>query len=157
MKEEGIRMAGYFDPDVPTIDSFPTLPRLRRSNMVNPTTPTFLSDPEAPPPTKPVVYSPVPTIRTSKGLDPASCLGAGLGSLELCIGIESILSAVNLQVLELKCVNQPVSKSMIAEEQQWKLVGSIAERDAVMGILSLKSHTVFDGVDGKSGGVWRGK
>lgn len=29
--------------------------------MDRPTTPTFLSDPEAPLPTKPVVYSPVPT------------------------------------------------------------------------------------------------
>lgn len=43
------------------MDRFPTLPRLRRSKRVNPTTPTFLSDLEAPPPTKPVVYSPVPT------------------------------------------------------------------------------------------------
>jgi len=29
--------------------------------MQSPTTPIFLSEPEAPPPTKPVVYSPVPT------------------------------------------------------------------------------------------------
>lgn len=55
------RIAGNLLPEVPTILSFPTLPRLLRSNMVKPTTPTFLSDPEAPPPTKPVVYSPVPT------------------------------------------------------------------------------------------------
>jgi hypothetical protein len=58
---EDERMAGYLFPDVPTMLNFPTLPRRRRSNMVNPTTPTFLSDPDAPPPTKPVVYSPVPT------------------------------------------------------------------------------------------------
>lgn len=35
--------------------------------QVNPTTPTFLSDVEAAPDTKPVVYSPVPTIRTAGG------------------------------------------------------------------------------------------
>jgi hypothetical protein len=43
-----------------TYPNLPTFPRRRRSNSVNPTTPTFLSDVEAPPPTKPVVYSPVP-------------------------------------------------------------------------------------------------
>lgn len=63
-----IRIAGNFPPDVPTMDNFPTFPRRRRSNSVNPTTPTFLSDPEAPPPTNPVVYSPVPTINTLRGL-----------------------------------------------------------------------------------------
>jgi hypothetical protein len=62
-----LRIAGNFPPDVPTIDRSPTFPRRRRSNNESPTTPTFLSDPEAPPPTKPVVYSPVPTIRTFKG------------------------------------------------------------------------------------------
>lgn len=82
IEEERIRMAGYFDPDVPTIDNFPTFPRRRRSNIVNPTTPTFLSEPEAPPPTNPVVYSPVPTMRTSNGLEEAFSLGAGAGSLE---------------------------------------------------------------------------
>lgn len=55
------RIAGNLPPETPTIDSFPTLPRLRRSNSVRPTTPTFLSDLDAPPPTNPVVYSPVPT------------------------------------------------------------------------------------------------
>ena len=55
------RIAGNLPPDVPTMDSLPTLPRRRRSKRVNPTTPTFLSDFEAPPPTNPVVYSPVPT------------------------------------------------------------------------------------------------
>ncbi len=62
-------------PDVPTIDSLPTLPRLRRSKSVKPTTPTFLSLPDIPPPTKPVVYSPVPTMQTLRGailLSPAS-------------------------------------------------------------------------------------
>ena len=84
-------MAGYFDPDVPTIDSFPTFPRRRRSNIVNPTTPTFLSDPEAPPPTNPVVYSPVPTMRTSNGLEEACSRGAGSAALlEECNGIASI-------------------------------------------------------------------
>lgn len=88
-------MAGYFDPEVPTIESFPTLPRRRRSNIVNPTTPTFLSDPEAPPPTKPVVYSPVPTMRTSNGLEEACSVGVGsAGLLEECNGMESILSAL---------------------------------------------------------------
>jgi len=57
--------------------------------MVRPTTPTFLSDPEAPPPTNPVVYSPVPTMSTSNGaseamfavraIDPVGC-GVGFGS-----------------------------------------------------------------------------
>ena len=69
---EDIRIAGYFWPDVPTIDSLPTFPRRRRSNNVNPTTPIFLSDPDAAPPTNPVVYSPVPTIKTFKGLDEPS-------------------------------------------------------------------------------------
>lgn len=54
-------MAGNLVPLVPTIPKLPTLPLRRRSNSVRPTTPTFLSEPEAPPPTKPVVYSPVPT------------------------------------------------------------------------------------------------
>ena len=90
-ERRGVRMAGYFDPEVPTIDSFPTFPRRRKSNIVKPTTPTFLSEPEAPPPTNPVVYSPVPTIRTSNGLD-ATCWAAGAGSFEPCIGIESMLS-----------------------------------------------------------------
>jgi hypothetical protein len=34
---------------------------------VKPTTPTFLSEVDAAPETKPVVYSPVPTIRTAGG------------------------------------------------------------------------------------------
>jgi hypothetical protein len=55
------RIAGNLPPETPTMDSFPTFPRLRRSNSVSPTTPTFLSDLDAPPPTNPVVYSPVPT------------------------------------------------------------------------------------------------
>ena len=59
---------------MPTIESFPTFPRRRRSKRVNPTTPTFLSEPEAPPPTKPVVYSPVPTMSTFNGFDPAAGL-----------------------------------------------------------------------------------
>lgn len=56
-----IRIAGNLLPDVPTILSFPTFPRRLKSNIVKPTTPTFLSEPDIPPPTKPVVYSPVPT------------------------------------------------------------------------------------------------
>jgi hypothetical protein len=69
--------------------NFPTFPRRRKSNMVRPTTPTFLSEPEAPPPTKPVVYSPVPTMRTLRGLDvPCS---AGLP----WIGIASILKVLS--------------------------------------------------------------
>jgi hypothetical protein len=55
------RIPGNFFPDTPTMLKSPTLPRRRRSNSVRPTTPTFLSEPEAPPPTNPVVYSPVPT------------------------------------------------------------------------------------------------
>jgi hypothetical protein len=35
--------------------------------QVKPTTPTFLSDVEAAPETNPVVYSPVPTIKTAGG------------------------------------------------------------------------------------------
>lgn len=54
-------------PDVPTIDRLPTLPRRLRSKSVKPTTPTFLSEPEADPPTYPVVYSPVPTMHTFSG------------------------------------------------------------------------------------------
>lgn len=42
-----------------------TFPLRRRSNSVKPTTPTFLSEVDAAPPTKPVVYSPVPTWRRS--------------------------------------------------------------------------------------------
>jgi hypothetical protein len=40
--------------------------RRRRSKRLSPTTPTFLSEPDAPPPTKPVVYSPVPKEQASK-------------------------------------------------------------------------------------------
>lgn len=57
------RMAGNFFPLTPAMPSLPTLPLRRRSNIDRPTTPTFLSEPEAPPPTKPVVYSPVPIWR----------------------------------------------------------------------------------------------
>ena len=60
-------MAGNLCPDVPTMLSLPTLPRRRRSKRVRPTTPTFLSDLDAPPPTKPVVYSPIPIIKTLGG------------------------------------------------------------------------------------------
>lgn len=60
-----VLMAGYLFPDVPTMLNLPTFPRLLKSNMVKPTTPTFLSDPDIPPPTKPVVYSPVPTWKHS--------------------------------------------------------------------------------------------
>ncbi len=45
--------------------------------MDSPTTPTFLSDPEAPPPTKPVVYSPVPTCKTR--VEPAAAAGGAGG------------------------------------------------------------------------------
>lgn len=62
-----VRMPGNFLPETPTMLKSPTLPRRRRSNRVRPTTPTFLSEPDAAPPTKPVVYSPVPTIRTLGG------------------------------------------------------------------------------------------
>jgi hypothetical protein len=55
------RIAGNLPPDTPTMESLPTFPRRRRSKRVSPTTPTFLSDLDAPPPTNPVVYSPVPT------------------------------------------------------------------------------------------------
>lgn len=58
-----VRMAGNFEPEVPTILNLPTFPLRRRSNRVKPTTPTFLSEPDIPPLTKPVVYSPVPTFR----------------------------------------------------------------------------------------------
>lgn len=61
------RIAGNFLPETPTIDRSPTLPRRRRSNIVSPTTPTFLSEVLAAPDTKPVVYSPVPTIKTAGG------------------------------------------------------------------------------------------
>jgi len=53
-------MAGNFVPQVPTMLRCPTLPRRRRSKSVSPTTPIFLSEVEAAPPTKPVVYSPEP-------------------------------------------------------------------------------------------------
>lgn len=49
------------------MERLPNLPRRRRSKRVRPTTPTFLSLPDAPPPTKPVVYSPVPTMQTLRG------------------------------------------------------------------------------------------
>ena len=55
-------MAGNLAPDVPTMLRFPTLPLRRRSNRVRATTPIFLSEPELLPCTKPVVYSPVPTL-----------------------------------------------------------------------------------------------
>jgi hypothetical protein len=55
-----LRIAGNLVPLTPAMPSWLTLPRRRRSNRVRPTTPTFLSEPEAPVPTKPVVYSPVP-------------------------------------------------------------------------------------------------
>lgn len=61
MGSDDSRIAGNLLPDVPTMLKLPTLPRLRRSKRQSPTTPTFLSEPLGAPPTKPVVYSPVPT------------------------------------------------------------------------------------------------
>jgi hypothetical protein len=43
------------------------VPKDDENSRVKPTTPTFLSEVEAAPETKPVVYSPVPTIRTAGG------------------------------------------------------------------------------------------
>jgi hypothetical protein len=54
-------MAGNLLPLTPTMDNFATFPLRLKSKKDRPTTPTFLSDPEAPLPTQPVVYSPVPT------------------------------------------------------------------------------------------------
>ena len=96
--EGGLRIAGYFVPDVPTIERFPTLPRRRRSNIVRPTTPTFLSLPEAPPPTKPVVYSPVPTMRTFNGFKACS---AGLGAAGA--GWRGMASIVFLACVRWRC------------------------------------------------------
>jgi len=50
-----------FTPHMPTRS---TLDRRRKSNIVKATTPAPLSLSDFPPPTKPVVYSPVPTMRT---------------------------------------------------------------------------------------------
>ena len=61
IRSKDLRMAGNLVPVVPHMLSLPTFPRLLRSNRVRATTPIFLSDPDIPPPTKPVVYSPVPT------------------------------------------------------------------------------------------------
>ena len=61
LRSKDLRMAGNLVPVVPHMLSVPTFPRLLRSNRVRATTPIFLSDPDIPPPTKPVVYSPVPT------------------------------------------------------------------------------------------------
>lgn len=61
------RMPGNLLPVVPTMDSLPTFPRRLRSKSVRPTTPTFLSELLAEPPTYPVVYSPVPTMHTLSG------------------------------------------------------------------------------------------
>lgn len=47
-------------PLTPTMLRLLTLPRRRKSKRVSPTTPTFLSEADAAPSTKPVVYSPVP-------------------------------------------------------------------------------------------------
>ena len=96
-EESDIRIAGYFVPLVPTMESCPTFPRRRRSNIVRPTTPTFLSLPEAPPPTNPVVYSPVPTMRTFNGLEGA--FSAGLGALDAgWRGMESILLLILIEL-----------------------------------------------------------
>ena len=46
-----LRIPGNLRPDTPTMLRLPTLPRRRRSKRVRPTTPTFLSDVEAVPPT----------------------------------------------------------------------------------------------------------
>jgi hypothetical protein len=59
-------LPGYFVPFVPTSLVFPTrLPlwELWRSNITSATTPIFLSEALEPPPTYPVVYSPVPTLQ----------------------------------------------------------------------------------------------
>lgn len=56
-----VRIAGNLVPLTPTMLRLLTLPRRRKSNRVRPTTPTFLSEADAAPSTKPVVYSPVPT------------------------------------------------------------------------------------------------
>ena len=60
-------MAGNLVPETPAMEREETLPRRRRSKSTRATTPIFLSEVDCPPPTKPVVYSPVPTIRTDGG------------------------------------------------------------------------------------------
>ena len=60
-------MAGNLVPETPAIERLETLPRRRRSKSTRATTPIFLSEVDWAPPTKPVVYSPVPTIRTDGG------------------------------------------------------------------------------------------
>jgi len=54
-----------------------TLPRRRRSKSTRATTPIFLSEVDCVPPTKPVVYSPVPTIRTDGGAMVYGDIGLG--------------------------------------------------------------------------------
>jgi len=99
-------MAGYFPPDVPTMESFPTFPRRRRSNIVNPTTPTFLSEPEAPPPTNPVVYSPVPTIKTSSGWGPLSDLPNRWLATEAMLQLKIVMRALDLVLAALGAEDQ---------------------------------------------------
>jgi hypothetical protein len=115
-------------PDVPTIDSFPTFPRRRRSNMVRPTTPTFLSDPEAPPPTNPVVYSPVPTIRTFNGAPwfcslaeawAAGVLSGAIGRL----GIASILTWCSGLVIQPRSIMVMVMVMVEEEDEVSEMFG----------------------------------
>lgn len=74
---------------MPTIESLPTLPRRLRSNSVKPTTPTFLSLPDIPPPTKPVVYSPVPTMHTLRGAILTESSGSFNGLRELRFAVSA--------------------------------------------------------------------
>ena len=62
------RIAGILAPLVPHMPSLPTLPRSRRSSITSATTPVDLSESLAPWPVKPVVYSPVPSMRTPGGM-----------------------------------------------------------------------------------------
>mmetsp|Transcript_13419 Transcript_13419/g.37110 ORF Transcript_13419/g.37110 Transcript_13419/m.37110 type:complete len:209 (+) Transcript_13419:934-1560(+) len=61
------RISGSFLPFTPHMPSRPSLPRERRSRQTRPTMPVDLSEFAALPPTKPVVYSPVPIIRQPGG------------------------------------------------------------------------------------------
>lgn len=86
-----VRIAGNLPPDVPTMLRLPTLPLRLRSNTVRATTPIFLSEPELPPCTKPVVYSPVPTwMSTQQGED---CRDVGKRYLPLGRRVEPLWSS----------------------------------------------------------------
>ncbi len=116
-------------PHIPTRSTFP---RRRRSNMVSATTPAPLSLSAAFPPTYPVVYSPVPTMRTLALLFDAIILFR----LESCrVNLNYVVDDVSL-----RCISFffPFAKNQIL----WSATGLRIQQSCPLSLGYLSNHQI---------------